>query len=98
MILASFIRRQIMKDQYASLLEGLANVENVEPTSPVDSFFGRQSKIRLSSVDDLSHFIRIGADTLVHKSKKDLWKLTTDTQGKYVIERMFDDDVFKSGA
>jgi hypothetical protein len=48
-------------------------------------------KIRVASLGDLSDFLRIGSETLVHKATQDLWSVKRDTQG-YVIERLFDDD------
>lgn len=50
-----------------------------------------KSRIRVASLGDLTDFLRIGSDTLVHKATQDLWKLTKDPQG-FVIERLFDDN------
>ena len=48
---------------------------------------------RVSSMGDLSDFMRTagGEGDLVHKSTKDLWKLSKSKEG-YVIERLFDTD------
>lgn len=46
--------------------------------------------LRVASLGDLSSFLKIGSDTLVHKATKDLWKLSQDSSG-YKIERLFND-------
>ena len=46
--------------------------------------------MRVASMGDLSNFLKIGSDTLVHKATKDLWKLSQDSSG-YKIERLFND-------
>lgn len=46
--------------------------------------------LRVASLGDLSSFLKIGSDTLVHKATKDLWKLSQDSSG-YKIERLFSD-------
>lgn len=80
---------------YAFLLEQqkLANTE--EPSSSIDLFFTKKAgqQIKLSSVGQLRNFIRIGKETLIHKAEKDLWKLTTDKSGNYVIERLFEKSI-----
>jgi len=40
-------------------------------------------------------FLKVGADLLIHKSDKDLWKLTKDAEGKDIIERLYEGDVLK---
>lgn len=49
------------------------------------------SSVRVASLGDLtSFFTKVGNDTLVHKSTRDLWALKQDANG-YLIERLFDD-------
>jgi hypothetical protein len=49
------------------------------------------SSVRLASLGDLtSFFTKVGNDTLIHKSTRDLWALKQDTNG-FLIERLFDD-------
>lgn len=51
----------------------------------------RQAAIRLGSLGDLtSFFTKVGGDTLIHKSTRDLWALKQDAGG-FLIERLFDD-------
>lgn len=47
------------------------------------------SRRRIASLRELAGFVRVGADTLVHKSEKDLWSLRRDGDN-FVIERLFD--------
>ena len=51
----------------------------------------RQAAVRLGSLGDLtSFFTKVGGDTLIHKSTRDLWALKQDAGG-FLIERLFDD-------
>lgn len=51
----------------------------------------RQAAVRLASLGDLtSFFTKVGSDTLIHKSTRDLWALKQDASG-FLIERLFDD-------
>ncbi len=47
--------------------------------------------IRLTSLGDLSQFLKTADGKLVHKSTKDLWSFKKDADGTLVVERMFDD-------
>jgi hypothetical protein len=49
-------------------------------------------RLVVSAMGDLSDFLHTagGGDELIHKSSKDLWKLSK-TNGEYVIERLFDE-------
>jgi hypothetical protein len=49
-------------------------------------------RMTIASMGDLTDFMRAagGEDDLVHKSSKDLWKLSK-SNGDYVIERLFDE-------
>jgi hypothetical protein len=49
------------------------------------------SSVRVASLGDLtSFFTKVGNDTLIHKSTRDLWALKQDANG-FLIERLFDD-------
>ena len=48
-------------------------------------------RMRVASLGDLTDFLKLADDTLVHKSTQDLWAVRQDTAG-YVIERLFDND------
>lgn len=46
----------------------------------------------VASMGDLKPFMRISAETLIHKSTTDLWALKKEADGKFYIERLFDDN------
>jgi hypothetical protein len=49
------------------------------------------STMRVASLGDLtSFFMKVGTDTLIHKSTRDLWALKQDAGG-FLVERLFDD-------
>jgi len=68
----------------------------VSGSTGIDALFQREPalvrpRIRVASCRDLAAFTRVSEDTLVHKSDRDLWALRREADGKYYIERMFDD-------
>jgi hypothetical protein len=48
------------------------------------------NSIRVSSLGDLTDFLKVANNALIHKSTRDLWSLKQDASG-FVIERLFDD-------
>jgi hypothetical protein len=50
---------------------------------------------RITSMRQLSSFTRVSEDTLIHKCEKDLWRLTKDSKGNDVIEKLYDEDILK---
>lgn len=50
------------------------------------------SRVRVASVQQLDGFVRLSAETLIHKSDRDLWSLRKEADGQYYIERLFDDN------
>lgn len=66
----------------------------------IDALFQREANLvtpiksgmrRVASLRDLAPFTRVSAETLVHKSDRDLWAIKKDS-GKFYIERLFDDN------
>ena len=51
----------------------------------------RSGKVRVASVSQLQPFTRLSAETLIHKSDRDLWTLRKEADGQFYIERLFDD-------
>ena len=51
---------------------------------------GSMNRIRVASLGDLSDFLKVAEDTLVHKATRDLWSVKKDGND-FVIERLFDD-------
>lgn len=46
--------------------------------------------MRVSSIGDLTDFMKVSKDDLVHKATKDLWRVREE-DGEFVIERLFDE-------
>lgn len=47
---------------------------------------------KVSSLGDISSFVRFSGDQLIHKSERDLWSLKKEADGSFYIERLFDDN------
>jgi hypothetical protein len=68
--------------------------------SGIDALFEREpqlvrpasKKMRVASLQQLVGFQRVSAETLIHKSDRDLWSLKKEGDGKFYIERLFDDN------
>jgi hypothetical protein len=60
-------------------------VGSARPTAPV-------GRTRVASIRQLAGFDRVSAETLVHRSQRDLWSLGKEADGTYYIERLFDDN------
>lgn len=78
-------------DIYEDLLKDIGSLKEAQEVedSGLDDFFIPE-KMKIASLGDLSEFFRASTDTLVHKAKKDLWKITEDKNGSVFIERLFD--------
>lgn len=68
--------------------------------SGLDAMFAREAHIlsphqsqrkKVASLGDLSSFVRLSNETLVHKSNRDLWALKKEGN-EFFIERLFDDN------
>jgi len=64
----------------------------------LDALFQREKhilsvpkRVKVASIKDLHPFMRLSADTLIHKSDRDLWALKKEADGQYFVERLFDD-------
>jgi hypothetical protein len=77
----------------------LANIH--AGASGIDSLFEREPQMVsaakhgrrvVASMKDLASFTRVSAETLVHKSEQDLWGLAKEADGKFYIQRLFDDN------
>jgi Fe-S-cluster containining protein len=77
--------RDLKKNVKASTVATKALVEGIDDYFNVD-------RIKIASLDDLFSFNRVDANTLVHKSTKDLWGIDKDSSGKVVITRLFSND------
>ena len=78
-------------DIYESLMQDMGSLREAQVTDDcgLDEFLS-PSKVKVASLGDLADFFRVSTDTLVHKAKKDLWRISEDKDGGVMIERMFD--------
>lgn len=51
-----------------------------------------KARTKVASIGQLAPFMRLSADTLIHKSQRDLWTLRKEADGNFYIERLFDDN------
>ena len=65
---------------------------NFNTSNAIDGFLGNKDIRKLAS-SELDDFLKISNDTLIHKSKKDLWKMMKDKEGNIYIKRLFESDV-----
>ena len=69
----------------------------VQPSTGLDCFLTRNAHMvtpfrqRVASIQDLSSFIRLSTDELIHKSTRDLWTIRRQGDGGLFVERTFDD-------
>lgn len=79
------------------------DLSQIEPSgaSGIDALFKREAQLvtpppsmrrRVASLRDLEPFTRLSADTLIHKSERDLWAISKASDGKFYVERLFDDN------
>jgi len=68
--------------------------------SGLDALFEREpqmvtpqktAKVRVASCAQLKGFTRLSAETLIHKSDRDLWTIKAEGD-QFFIERLFDDN------
>lgn len=52
----------------------------------------KAARVRVASVGQLEPFTRLSAETLIHKSDRDLWSIQKEADGQFYIERLFDDN------
>ena len=80
----------VLLQTYSSEIKDLGHSKS----SAVDYFLSpREEIIKISSAMDLTEFMKISNDTLIHKSKKDLWKVFKDEDNNIYIRRLFDDEL-----
>jgi len=62
----------------------------------VDAFLADSSNeiIKIGCMD-LTDFMKVSDETLIHKSNKDLWRMMKDKEGNVYIQRLFEGDLLK---
>lgn len=64
--------------------------EHLMPAKKMKRRGGLNTRIRVASLGDISDFLKVAEDTLIHRSTRDLWSFRRDGP-EYVIERLFKD-------
>jgi len=65
------------------------HAEHLRPAQGTKRRGAQMSRMRVASLGDLTDFLKVANDTLIHRSTKDLWSFHRDGS-EYVIERLFD--------
>ena len=70
---------------------------NSRTSSAIDGFLSdnKQDIIKVASNMDLTDFMKVSEDTLIHKSNKDIWKILRDKSGNVFIKRLMEEDFVK---
>jgi hypothetical protein len=68
-----------------------ASVRHGDPTNILGRIPAGVNRIRVASLGDLTTFLKVADNTLIHKSTKDLWSFSKDADGGLVVSRLFDD-------
>jgi len=58
-------------------------------TSSIDNFLSEDTQFRTITAMDLTEFMKVSDETLIHKSTRDLWTMTKDADGNVFIHRKF---------
>ena len=66
---------------------------NSRTSCSIDGFLNTEKKFKKVSEIDLTNFIKISEDTLIHKSDQDLWQMAKDADGNVYISRLFEKDL-----
>ena len=69
-----------------------AATATADPTDLLGRIPTSQTRIRVASLGDLTSFLKVAENTLVHKSTNDLWEFKKDADGGLLVERLFDDN------
>jgi len=82
-------------DIYEDLIKNAGSLKDAEEEfNGIDDYL-TGNQIKVASIDDFFQFHRVSKDILIHKAEKDLWKISDDGKGQFVIERLFDPDTKK---
>ena len=92
-----------MDNIYETLIKDMSSLRNAEEADvcgmdefiepkKVESQEKLPDKVKVAGLGDLSDFFRIANNTLVHKSEKDLWRISESEKDGCFIERLFNPD------
>lgn len=62
-----------------------------DPTNFLGRIPREVTRIKCAGLGDLTNFLKVSNNTLVHKSTQDLWAFNKDADGGFVVERLFTD-------
>ena len=65
------------------------HAEHLRPAQGTKRRGAKLARMRVASLGDLTEFLKVADDTLIHRSTRDLWGFHRDG-GEYIIERLFD--------
>lgn len=72
-------------------IEGDAGLDALFATEPSLVMASQKGRKVVASLGDLKGFIRLSAETLIHRSERDLWSIGKEADGQFYIQRLFDD-------
>jgi hypothetical protein len=52
----------------------------------------KTASMRVATLGDLTGFLRVSSNLLIHKSTNDLWSVSKTADGAFEVNRLFDDD------
>jgi hypothetical protein len=72
----------------------------VQGSTGLDAYFARDPSIvtpvgsrrKIATLQDLSGFVRVSNETLIHRADRDLWAISRQEDGTMFVERQFDDN------
>lgn len=68
------------------------SIKEVTASADFEEIPVRIATLRVASFGDLSAFLKVADNTLVHKPSKDLWSFEKDADGGLTVKRLFDSD------
>ena len=93
----NFMHLKDSPNDYETLFDPLRGASMIDDLGSsagkqVDSFLSPPPRgaVKLASID-ISEFLKVSDDTLIHKSKQELWKMYKDAEGDIYISRLFDE-------
>lgn len=78
-------------EEAALKIEGPVGLDALFDREPNLVTVSQKGRKKLASLGDLKGFIRLSAETLIHRSERDLWSIGKEADGQFYIQRLFDD-------
>ena len=92
--LPSKVRDQLrkVKDQETLPMDAERWLRDWQTEQKMSRRFANENTFVVASLGDLTNFLRVANNTLIHKATKDLWSFEKDADGKFTVERLYDDN------